>query len=299
MRNTTKSKFRELYKNNPKFIEIYQTYLNSNHFNRLVQNGGNKQQKAYIINLDIKPDRWEKIQKDFKNSSINLERFPAITKLKQPIGGKIKGGSKELKEKIPRIIHQIWVGQNPLPKKSKEFIKKIKELHPTFEYRLWGNTDITPHNFVNIDYINKTDSYAQKADIMRYEILYNYGGIYLDIDMEVLKNLEPLLTHNLVVCNEDNNTDKYMSNGFIASSKYNYNIKKAVDNIKNIDFSLPINEASGPYYLRKNIVLDSNTRLLPTIYIYPIPYGRKINKEYLNTLDISQSYTIHHWDKAW
>ena len=201
--------------------------------------------------------------------------------------------------KIPKIIHQIWVGPNPLPEKSINFIKRIKELHPTFEYRLWTDKDLTSHNFINIDYINKTQSYAQKADIMRLEILYNYGGIYLDIDMEVLKNLESLLTHNLVVCNEDKNIDKYMTNAFIASIPYNINLKRCIKNIQYINFSLPVNEATGPHYFRKNILLDTNTRVLSTESIYPIPFGTIIYDNYMNNIDISKTYTIHHWDKNW
>lgn len=203
------------------------------------------------------------------------------------------------KNKIPHIIHQIWVGPNPIPEKSKKFIEKIKELHPNFEYRLWDNNDISEKNFKNIKYINDTKSYAQKADIMRLEILYNHGGIYIDIDMEVIKNLEPLLTNELVVCNEDSNINKYMSTGFIASIKYNINLKNTVDNIKNIDFTQAINIATGPTYFRKNIIINSCVTVLPTKYIYPISYGKKVTKESLKSLDLSKSYAIHHWDKNW
>ena len=203
------------------------------------------------------------------------------------------------KNKIPRIIHQIWVGPNPIPEKSKKFIEKIKELHPNFEYRLWNDNDINEKNFKNVKYINDTKSYAQKADIMRLEILYNYGGIYIDIDIEVIKNLEPLLTNELIVCNEDSNINKYMSTGFIASTKDNINLKNTVDNINKVDFTQEINIATGPTYFRKNIVINNNVTVLPTKFIYPIPYGTEVSKESLNNVDLSESYAIHHWDKNW
>ena len=82
---------------------------------------------------------------------------------------------------IPRCIHQIWVGPNPVPEKSDTFIRDLKRLHsPRFEYRLWTDADVTPENFSNYNWIMKTSCYAQKADIMRYEILYNHGGVYFD-----------------------------------------------------------------------------------------------------------------------
>lgn len=121
---------------------------------------------------------------------------------------------------------------------------------------------------------------------MRYEIIYKYGGIYLDIDMEVFKNLEPLLKKPLVICNEDKNSDKYMSIGFIACSKGNRQLKNNVDNIKNVDFNTSINVGTGPYYFRKYINIDDNVLLLPTSFFYPSDPS-----EY--------TYAAHHFDKNW
>ena len=71
------------------------------------------------------------------------------------------------------------------------------------------------------------------------------------------------------------------------------------DNIKNVDFTQEINIATGPTYFRKNIIIGSSVTVLPTKYIYPIPYGKKVTKESLKSFDLSQSYAIHHWDKNW
>jgi mannosyltransferase OCH1-like enzyme len=196
---------------------------------------------------------------------------------------------------IPKIIHQIWVGQKPIPTKSVEFIKKIKELHPDFEYRLWTDKDINPYNFNNYNYILQSKSFAQKADIMRYEILYRYGGIYLDIDFEVFKKLDNLLTHDLIVCNEDKTVDKYMSIGFIACTKGNLQLKNCVSKVPTINFNLPVNEASGPHFFRRCIELSDSVRVLPTKYMYPLHY-----KEKHKQLDIDDEiYALHHWDKNW
>jgi mannosyltransferase OCH1-like enzyme len=196
---------------------------------------------------------------------------------------------------IPRILHQIWVGPNPLPEKSHVFIEQIKTLHPDYEYRLWTDADITPANFTNYEYIMKTKNYAQKADIMRYEILYKFGGIYLDIDMEVFKNLSPLLTHDLIVCNEDGNIHRYMTNAFIAASKQNAQLLACVNAIPTIDFTKPVNVATGPYFFRKCIRLTDSVSILPTAYIYPTHYTNPHAKfEHTST-----TYMCHHWNKNW
>lgn len=196
---------------------------------------------------------------------------------------------------IPKIIHQIWVGDNPLPAKSETYIKKIKELHPEYEYKLWKNDDITPENFINYKYIVASNKNAQKADIMRYEILYNYGGIYLDIDMEVYKSLTPLLTHSLIVCNEDDNVDIYITNAFIACEKRNPQLLNCVSLIKLTDWTQPINKATGPSYFKQCIKLNSDVRLLPTCYCYPIHWSNKKADPKIN----DDTFMCHHWDKNW
>jgi mannosyltransferase OCH1-like enzyme len=197
---------------------------------------------------------------------------------------------------IPKLIHQIWIGPNQIPCKSKPFIEGIRSLHPEFTYRLWTDADITPENFVNYRYIMQAKSYAQKADIMRYEILYRHGGVYFDIDFEVFKNITPLLINDLVVCNEDSNTDKYMTNAFICASKGNIELLKCVQLVKIIDFSSnAISNASGPWFFRKCIQLSDKVSILPTSYIYPTHYS---NKRAAFTIT-DTTYACHHWDKNW
>lgn len=196
---------------------------------------------------------------------------------------------------IPKIIHQIWVGDLPIPEKSVEFIKNIKTLHPEYEYRLWNNDDLTPLNFSNILYINKASSNAQKADMMRYEILYRFGGIYLDIDFELFKSIDGLLKNKMVVCNEDGNIDQYMSNSFIACTKGNENLHRCVQAIKTVDYNAPINHSTGPYFFRKNIDLNEDATLLPTINMYPKHWSERA-KVIEKTDEI---FGVHHWDKNW
>jgi mannosyltransferase OCH1-like enzyme len=195
---------------------------------------------------------------------------------------------------IPKKIHQIWVGPKPIPVRSVSYIEKIKKLHPEYEYRLWTNVDITPENFVNYEYILQANSFAQKADIMRYEILYKHGGIYLDIDFEIVKNLTPLLTHDLVSCNETEDHNLYISTGFIASTIGNSNIQRCVENISTVTLNTKdINVHTGPFYFRKCLILDETVNILKTIVMYP-SRTRRAPKKYSPA-----SYGTHHWHGGW
>ena len=208
-------------------------------------------------------------------------------------------------KKIPHKIHQIWVGPNPIPTKSKKFIKEIQKLHPDFEYKLWTDKDITKDNFDNYEFIKNSKSYAQKADIMRYEILYRHGGIYLDIDFEIFKNLEPLLTNELVICSEDSFSSFHITNAFIACTKHNPNLKRCVDGIKKVDFSKMINFATGPVFFKEHIIMNSHVTLLDSKVLYPVHWlQHKFHSffgpvKYKKSSFSDETYGLHHWDHNW
>jgi GT2 family glycosyltransferase len=82
---------------------------------------------------------------------------------------------------IPKIIHQLWIGNKPAPIK---FMNTWKEKNPDFEYIFWNEEEFKNRNF-NFKCQEKIDSMEEingKADIMRWEILYEYGGVFLDAD---------------------------------------------------------------------------------------------------------------------
>ena len=82
---------------------------------------------------------------------------------------------------IPKIIHQLWIGPKPMPSK---FMDTWKDKHPNFEYIRWTEAEIARRgiNFECQHQINRMSEINGKADIMRWEILYHFGGIFLDAD---------------------------------------------------------------------------------------------------------------------
>lgn len=82
---------------------------------------------------------------------------------------------------IPKILHQIWIGPKPAPT---NLMKTWKEKHPDFEYILWTEKEITARRLqlTCLDKINIISEINGKADIIRWEILYQYGGYFVDAD---------------------------------------------------------------------------------------------------------------------
>jgi mannosyltransferase OCH1-like enzyme len=93
--------------------------------------------------------------------------------------------------KIPKLIHFIWLGSS-LPLKYSNIINVWKEKHPNFDIKIWNDEDVELLQLENINIFNNGSNYGIKSDILRYEILYNLGGIYIDIDYECIQSLENL-----------------------------------------------------------------------------------------------------------
>ncbi len=93
---------------------------------------------------------------------------------------------------IPKRVHVIWVGPHEPPAHLGKCLKSIQKFLPTWDYKLWTDDDIPGLNLKNQRYYDQATTYAEKADILRYELLYRYGGVYLDSDIELLKPLDVL-----------------------------------------------------------------------------------------------------------
>jgi hypothetical protein len=106
---------------------------------------------------------------------------------------------------VPKIIHFIWIGPRPFPKNSIENLKSWRRYHKKWDIYFWTDSKDRPLPMPEMqrkliqefdfgpftDLIASTDSWAEKADLIRYMILYKMGGIYSDHDVEALRSLSP------------------------------------------------------------------------------------------------------------
>ena len=101
---------------------------------------------------------------------------------------------------IPKIIHYCWLSNEPIPADLKKCMESWKEKLPDYKIMLWNFDKFpkTKSQWVSDAFDNK--KYAFAADYIRLYALYNYGGIYLDMDVEVLKSFDPFLELKTMVC---------------------------------------------------------------------------------------------------
>ncbi|MBS0656453.1 MAG: hypothetical protein JSR46_11805 [Verrucomicrobia bacterium] len=95
--------------------------------------------------------------------------------------------------KIPKVIHQIWLGPKSPPSYYRKFSTEWKQAHPDWEYHLWTDANIKDFDFELRDLFDNSTNYGEKADILRCELLYRYGGLYVDTDFECMGPFDELV----------------------------------------------------------------------------------------------------------
>src|ERR1700722_3316250 len=105
--------------------------------------------------------------------------------------------------KIPSTLHLIWLGPQAFPQASLKNISSWIDKHPTWTVKFWTDSDQpSPHpkmqkvliqdshlpNLLSCYYLS--DSFGERSELLRYEILFAEGGVYIDHDLLCLSNLD-------------------------------------------------------------------------------------------------------------
>ena len=210
---------------------------------------------------------------------------------------------------IPRIIHYCWFGGAPLPEKERQCIESWHKYCPDYEIKQWdeSNYDLNQNEYIRQAYEAKR--WAFVTDYVRLDVIYRYGGIYLDTDVEVVRSLDPLL-ENCAFAGMENVDGKQLSIntglGFGAER-----LHPIINEWRAIYQDLSFYQADGTQNLlttparttaqmekhgfcQENVKqVVSGMTIYPTEYFSPKQYGCK---------DISvtpNTFSIHHYSETW
>ncbi len=196
---------------------------------------------------------------------------------------------------IPRILHRIWLGDRDIPCEYEGYWQQFQRLNPSWSFCTW--TDEGMSWLQNGREFDLATSYAQKADIARYEIVLLMGGVYVDCDIEPLKSFDDsLLEASAFVGLEDGN---YVCNAVLGAEPRHPFIGELVARLPEsferwIDG--PINRQTGPLFVLDVIRSQEWDGLVihePSTF-YPYHWSESDPGIYPDA-----SYTVHHWAKSW
>lgn len=268
---------------------------------------------ALVLDKNAKPDFFDSMQKP------GIPGFDVEKARSNDDWGKLKNLYDKIflmnieikKNKIPRNIHQIWLG-GALPERYIGWQKSWIDRHPEWKYKLWTDADVDSLEMVNSVFFNSISNLGAKSDILRYEILNKYGGIYIDTDFECFKSFDDIITKcsffaGIPHCRKDG---PLINNGLIGSTPGNKIILNCILNIKTnkIDETDPnsIMEITGPSLLTDSVlkIIDAGENdiiIFPASFFYPfrgdlrnirtVRQARKCRKP--------ETFALHYWEASW
>lgn len=216
---------------------------------------------------------------------------------------------------IPRIIHYCWFGGNPLPKSALKCINSWKKHFPNYEIKEWNesNYDVNKTEYTAQAYNAK--KYAFVSDYARFDILFHFGGIYFDTDVEVIKPFDDILENGAFMgceidpCNSEKvNVDIAVNPGLGLAAAPGQPLYQDVLSFYSQEQFL---NSNGTYnqetvvrkvtkvLLKRGLKNICGIQKVDNIFIYP--------KEFFNPLDDStgvlkitdNTHSIHWYSKTW
>lgn len=147
---------------------------------------------------------------------------------------------------IPRIIHYCWFGGNPLPDDAKKCIASWKKFCPNYAIVEWNENNFPFNDFPYAQEAYKAKKWAFVSDVARLYALVNYGGIYMDTDVEVIAPLDEFLNLHAFSGFED---EKSVPTGIMACEK------------SQPFFTILLNDYTGRHFINEDGTLDLSTNV--------------------------------------
>mgnify|MGYP001312063379 CR=1 FL=1 len=207
---------------------------------------------------------------------------------------------------IPKIIHYCWFGGKKKTAKIEEYISSWKKFCPDYNIREWNesNFDIKSNQYVYEAYQAK--KWAFVSDYVRLKVLYDYGGFYMDTDVELVKSLDSLRIYDAVSGYESTTAIPTGTIGSIAKNEWIGMLLQDYDNRHfllsggRLDLTTNVETISKLTVQKYKIVLNGKKILFGSnIVILPFEYlcAKDFETGIIHQTD--KTITIHHFNGSW
>ena len=210
---------------------------------------------------------------------------------------------------IPKIIHYCGFGGKPLPKSAEKCIASWKKYLPDYEIKRWdeSNFDVNAIPYTREAYA--ACKFAFVSDYARFWILYHYGGVYFDTDVEVIRPIDDIINRGGFLGVESNRNGIYTVNpglGFAATqgtavigemvnlySTFHFINTDGASDLKNIV------EITTDYLSSKGLQNTDEIQDCCGFTIYPKDYFCPIDYDTRELKITENTRTIHHYAESW
>lgn len=205
---------------------------------------------------------------------------------------------------IPKIIHYCWFGGGALPEKAKRCINSWRKYCPDYRIVEWNesNYDVNQTPYTKFCYEHR--KWAFLSDYVRLQVVAEYGGIYFDTDVEVIRNFDYLLKYDAFYSFEDEESvNTGQGFGSVAGHEIIVALKKEYEKLElDKDGSFPIikcPQLNTMALLKFGLQLDGNKQLLESVIVLPADYMNPYDDPTGKLKKTNNTFSIHWYSKSW
>lgn len=210
---------------------------------------------------------------------------------------------------IPKKIHYCWFGKKALPDEAKRCMASWKKYAPGFEIVEWNEENYNVDKYPYTREAYKVKKYAFVSDVARLEVVCSEGGIYLDTDVELIRNIEDLLDLDSYMGQQTvANNHVYVNSGLgFGAQKDNPIIKEMI-----ADYSeLPFINSDGTYntlscparnsqiLYKRGYIDSSTTQIIDGMTIFSPEYFCPMNASTGELIVTKNTYSVHYFSASW
>jgi len=210
---------------------------------------------------------------------------------------------------IPKFLHYCWFGGKPKGSLVEECITSWQKILPDYEIKEWNESNCNFDSCLFIKEAFEHKKWAFVADYIRVEKLYQYGGVYFDTDVLLLKGLDGFLNLQGFLGAESPTSVNGAVMGFQPKNPFLTKLLLSYQQIQSIDWN-NLEELIIPYLITKNLnlaatvsfneIVDLDTLIVyPPEYFYPLPFSKKAERKSYKKFLTSNSYAVHLWESSW
>lgn len=206
---------------------------------------------------------------------------------------------------IPKIIHYCWFGNGEMSNKQIECIKSWKLYCPDYKFILWNerNCDLNCNKYVKQAYSKK--KWAFVSDYFRLEAVYNFGGIYLDTDVELVKSIDNLLLYNaFMAVEQDFNVATGLGFGACPENKVIGEMLEIYEKMVFINEDGSLNLKAAPFYSTEYFTKygyrkDNSIQNVCGVHILSSEFFCPLNYKTGKITMTNNTYGIHWYSESW
>ena len=206
---------------------------------------------------------------------------------------------------LPKIIHYCWFGRGEKPVLAQKCIDSWRKFCPDFEIREWNedNCDYLAMPFMMEAYAAK--KYAFVSDVMRLIVLEQYGGVYFDTDVELVRDIAPLMDDEGFIGFEN---DQYVNSGQgIAAMPHHPVVQAMIEAYRKLHFTsvdATINAVGCPHLNtdvmeRYGLVRNGKEQRVAGIHVYPAEFFNPLDSVTGKLTKTENTYSIHWYSMSW